>query len=236
MAEDAPRSKDSKGSQRSQAPAGRQPLPRKFVEGHQRQRVVAAVAEIAHERGVNELTATRIVRGARMSRNTFYELFGSKEECLRFAFQEAYEYLFGSVRRLSRTQGPWLERLNAALDAFFAAIVEDPVLAELCLVHSFGAAAQSEGVDYEAGVETMIEVIGDGRAAGKAAVGDAYCEPLPQVEEFLARAILSLAATRVRRGEAGRLPAQRGELVRLAATPFLGAEKAADIDVDVELA
>jgi AcrR family transcriptional regulator len=234
LAEDSPLSKDSRQSRLSQSAAGRQPLPRKFVENHQRQRVAIAIAEIAHERGVGELTATRIVRGARMSRNTFYELFGSKEESLRYAFQEAFEYLFGSVRRVNEVNGPWLDRLQASLDAFFAAIVEDPVLAELCLVHSFGAAVEAEGFDYEAGVGTMIDVMNGGREAGKAAATDGHTEPPPQVEEFLARSIVSLAATRVRKGEAERLPEHRDELVRLAATPFFGSEELVLLDPDPE--
>jgi AcrR family transcriptional regulator len=82
-------------------PAGRHGLGREFVEGHQRARLVAAVAAVAHELGITELTVVRITERARMSRKTFYEFFEGRKDCLRFACEEARGHLFDPVREVA---------------------------------------------------------------------------------------------------------------------------------------
>jgi AcrR family transcriptional regulator len=200
-------------------------LPREFVELHQRRRAAVALADLAHERGVAAVTTSAICQRARMSRTTFYALFATVSNCRRFAFAEAYERLFGAVAETTEG-GSWPQGLRAAVDSFFTAIVTEPLAAELCLVHSREAAAEAGGLGFEAAVEAMTEVIQGGREAGRAALGERYRDPPLQVEEFLAGAIVSLAALRVRQGEARLLPTHRAEMVQLAATPFLGAEQA----------
>ncbi len=159
-----------------------------------------------------------------MSRNKFYELFDGKGECLRYSFQVASDIPIGPVKAAGQGDEPWLERVHAAIEGFFAAIVAEPLLAELCLVHSLTAPVESEGHGFEAGVEAMTGALGGGRDAGLLARGERYSEPPPQAEELLARGIVSLASLRIRQGEAKELPALCDELVQLAATPFLGIE------------
>jgi AcrR family transcriptional regulator len=206
----------------------RQALPREFVETHQRQRVVVAIAELAHQRGGSgSLTAAQIISQARMSRNTFYELFGSKDNGVRFAFQASYEFLFEPVRAASKGSEPWLGRLCAALGAFLAAANAEPLLAELCLVHSLATLTDAEGCAYQSAVVTMSDLIAGGREAARAKLGTGRPIPPPEVEDFLARAIIALVALRIRQGALKELPGHRDELVRLVATPFFGNDEAA---------
>lgn len=99
-------------------------------------------------------------------------------------------------------------------------------MAELCLVHCFGKAEEAEGHDHQAGVEVMESLLGGAREAARAACGEAYREAPLLAEEYLARAIVSLAALGVRQGEAAALPGQRAEMVMLVLSAFFGAEEA----------
>jgi AcrR family transcriptional regulator len=218
------------------SPQRRRALPREFVEAHQRQRVVVAIAELAHEHGGSgALTAAQIIARARMSRNTFYELFGSKDNGVRFAFQASYEFLFEPVRVAGEGSEPWLGRLCGALDALLAGAVAEPLLAELCLIHSLAALTDGEGCAYQTAVVTMSELIGGGRGAAREELGGTHPTPPSEVEEFLARAIVSLVALRIRQGAVEELPGHRDELVRLVATPFFGNDEAARMSRNLKL-
>lgn len=205
---------------------GRRGLPRELIESYQRERLIAALTEVVHERGVGDLTAARIIERARMSRKTFYELFESKGACEEAGCEEAHKHLFDPVKAAAGAPWPWLDRVSEAVGAFLDAVVEDPLLAELCLVHSVAIPGGGESC-HRAGIEAMTDLIRGGREEGRRlAGGDAYQEPPPQTEEFVACAIVSVVAMRLKRGEVADLPGLRGELVRMAASPFLGVEEA----------
>jgi AcrR family transcriptional regulator len=183
-------------------------LPQKFVQDHQRRRLVSAIAKLAHEHGTVNVTTSRIVAASRMSRGTLYELFDSKDSCLSFALAQAYERIFEPVKAVSAAE-PWIDRVDAALSALFAAIEAEPLLAELCLVHSLGAPDDTSV--HQAAVETLIEAITPGPGADDLPLASRY------TEELLARGILWLAGERVRQGRTAELPNERGALVKLVA-------------------
>jgi AcrR family transcriptional regulator len=219
--------RDDAGTVSVLPPARREPLSRDFVEEHQRGRVIGAVALLAHEFGIEEVTVTRICRAARLGRANFYELLGSRSGGLRYAFAGAFERVFEPVRATARgPEQPWLARLSVGLELLFAAIVDKPLLTELCLVHSPGAAPESRTHDFEAGVEVVLGLLAGGREAGKTVCGEAYRDPGPLAEEYLARSIVSLAALRISQGKVARLPEHRDEMLLLAANAFFGPEEA----------
>ena len=52
-------------------------------------RILAAMAEVASERGAGAVTVAHVVARAGVSRRTFYDLFADREECFLAAFEEA---------------------------------------------------------------------------------------------------------------------------------------------------
>ena len=187
---------------------------------------MATIAELAHDGGFKAMSATEICRLAHMSRGTFYELFGTSFAARRYAFAAAYERIFGPVPGAAGESGSWLEGLNSAIGVLFTGIAAEPLLAELCLVHSASAPDEARGHDSQAGIETMAGLLCGGREAGREVCGELYHDPPALSEEYLARAIVSVTALRVGQGEAATLPAHREEMVMLAASSFLGAELA----------
>lgn len=216
--------------------AGQHPLPQGFINTHRRQRVVIAMAEVVHERGFAEATIARVIERAQMSRNTFYDIFDDRSESLRFCFAAAFEQTFGPAKAAGEVPGMWTTRVAASLDALFGAMIEQPLLAELCLVHSGSAGPDAEGLDSQAGLEILAGILAGGREAGRAALGDRYHDSPPGVDEFLAGSILTLATRLLREDKVEQLPSRRDELLSLIATPFFGVELAGELSDRLEAA
>ncbi|HET7443035.1 MAG TPA: TetR/AcrR family transcriptional regulator [Solirubrobacterales bacterium] len=199
-----------------------------MVDEYRRQRFLAALTEAAHEEGIPDVSAAKIVERTPMSRGTFYELFDSKDQCLQFCFEESFKLLFEPVWAASDSTAIWIERVRAGVGALFDGIAAEPLLAEFALVHSRGVGdvTLAAGHNYEAGVTAITRLLSGGRDAAREELGSDYNEPPPTAEEFLAQAILSLAVLQIKQGSAKALPSQRDEMVILAATPFFGLEGA----------
>jgi AcrR family transcriptional regulator len=63
----------------------------------QRARMVAALVEVARERGVSGVTVAHVVARSGVSRRTFYELFEDREDCFLAGFDLAVQ---GAARRV----------------------------------------------------------------------------------------------------------------------------------------
>jgi len=62
-------------------PRGRHGIDRDEIRAHQRARLIEATIECVAERGYPTTTVGHIVARARVSRETFYELYSDKEDC-----------------------------------------------------------------------------------------------------------------------------------------------------------
>jgi AcrR family transcriptional regulator len=196
-------------------------ISREFVERHQRERLLHAAAELAARTGVGGITTTRLLAGARMARNTFYDLFAGKDAFLEFAFAEAFAFVFDSVPAALGSPAPWPQRLDEAIAGIYGSAGADPPLAALCLVYS-SESPRSHGHDYQTGVDALAALIGEGREAGRRALAGRYRDPPANAEDFLAQGIASLAALRLRQGLGETLPAHTLEMAVLASVPFFG--------------
>jgi AcrR family transcriptional regulator len=197
---------------------GRRPpqLSRDFIARHTRQRAVDVAVALAVAQGVNRVTVTSICRQAGMSRKTFYDNFENTSACLDHGLGEAFEQTLGETRDAEPKQ-PWLASLDATIGSFYAATTAAPVLAEFCLVHAFGLPRRSAGRDFEAAVEIIAARLHGGRDAAREELGPNYRDPPPLTEDYLARAVVSLAALKLRQGAAAALAEHRDEMVMLVA-------------------
>jgi AcrR family transcriptional regulator len=204
-----------------------QPLDRDFplrvIREDERRRITKAVAESAREHGA-DLTASQVIAAAPMPRNRFYLLFRNKDDCVKLACEEAAKRILDPVKATLEVPRPWLDRMGGAVEAFLATAAEEPLLAELCLVHAIAIGGGDSC--HELATETLVATIRGGREAGREARGPAYRDPPPQIEELLAGGIIAVVALRLRRGEVAGLASLRGELVTLVVTPFFGLEEA----------
>lgn len=199
---------------------GRRQLSRDFITRHQRLRIIDALAAETAEKGYRSVTVADIVRRARIARNTFYENFGSKQDCflatLDYALEEAMRRIVDAASEVESWQG----RVRAGLGAFLGYVAEEPALARTCLVDSLSAGPESLA-RYEDGLQAFLPLFRLGRKVSPR--GD---ELPATLEEAVAGGIFWVVYERIVRGEAERVEELVPDLVEFALTPYVGAEAA----------
>ena len=202
---------------------GRQALPREFIAQHQRARIVAALAQETAEKGYRAVTVAHIVKRAGIARNTFYENFGSKEECFlaaqEFAMTAALERVVAAAGEIE--EWPW--RVHAGLTAFLIYVGEEPALARTCMVEALSAGDASVKY-YEESQQAFVSLFKLGRD-----VSPRGAELPETLEEALIGGVFWIIYQRLTGREPSRITELLPELIEFILTPYLGAEKASDI-------
>lgn len=207
-------------SDQSHQPAHRPKISREFIENHRRRRCVEAAAELLHEFGRPGLTSTNIVRLAGTARSSFYEVFTGVEDCLTYAIDLAQTELFASLERQGG-EGDWRAEVHEAIDGFYGAVTADPLLAELFLVHS-PASRTADGREAAwSGGERFAALLRRGRGEAEAR---GRPSPPALTDEYVSRAIVSLAARRVLGPRPSDLLAESGSMTSFAVRFYLGSE------------
>jgi AcrR family transcriptional regulator len=102
-----------------------------------RTRILAAVAEIACERGARALTVEQMVARSGVSHRAFNDLFAGSQQCLEAAFDDAVTLAQRRVlTAYEEPDGGWTERISAGLQALLEFLEGEPERAQLCVVHA----------------------------------------------------------------------------------------------------
>jgi AcrR family transcriptional regulator len=96
-------------------PPGSHGIPAEVVARNQRERLVAAMAEVCAESGYAGASATAVARAAGVSTVTFYEQFADKRECLLAAHRQLLGRLLDEVDRVREEAGGPGERPRALI-------------------------------------------------------------------------------------------------------------------------
>ena len=115
-------------------PRGSHGLDRDVVEASQRTRLLEAAGRAVAARGYAGATIDDFVRGAGVSKKTFYEHFADKEDCFLAAYEAAGEELFRRVLEAHRTSEDWMERTRAGIAAYLRWLAAEPALARVFLI------------------------------------------------------------------------------------------------------
>ncbi len=192
-------------------------LPREHVSEIQRMRILAALAEVASERGAGSVTVAHVVSRAGVSRRTFYDLFSDREECFLAAFEEAIGRVSALVLEAYGREGSWRERIRAGLWAALVWLDEEPATARLCVVEALAAGPlvlERRAVLLRALVAAVDEGRGD--------VPKRATQPPPLTAEGVVGAVLSVIHTRLLERGAKPLTGLLGELMSVIVLPYLG--------------
>jgi AcrR family transcriptional regulator len=117
----------------------RAPSVRQSVGQAQRLRILSALAELVSEHGRESVTVSGIVGHARVSRQAFYLLFQSREDCFEAALAEAVALGVERAAPAYRSQPSWLDGIRAGLLALLELFDEQPELANLCVLQVMAA-------------------------------------------------------------------------------------------------
>ncbi len=128
----------------------------------QRARMIAALVEVAGERGARGVTVANIVARSGVSRRTFYELFADRDDCFLAAFDQAVERAAQRVLPAYEAPGAWRERIRAGLRALLEFLEDEPGMGALCVVDALGAGPGAIGRRAQV-VNALIAAVHEGR-------------------------------------------------------------------------
>lgn len=184
------------GSAGRRLPRGSHGIPAEVVERNQRERLVAALAEVCAERGYARASVAEVAKRAGVSSLTFYKQFGGKQDCMLAAHRQLLGRLLEAVDRAiaEEEEAP---RGTAAIRVVLSLFSADAPSARLLTIEIL--ATGPEGIErHDAMVEAFAGRLGTSwlRAAGMLALvgklvvaGEA--ERLPELEDELVATVSS---------------------------------------------
>jgi AcrR family transcriptional regulator len=114
------------------------------VAASQRTRLLEAVGRAVAEKGYAAATIDDIVRGAGVSKKTFYEHFQDKLDCFLAAYETASDELYEHVRAAQdAVPADWLERTHAGIRAYLRWLAAEPALARVFLIEIAAAGPEA---------------------------------------------------------------------------------------------
>lgn len=200
-------------------PRGRHGLPRELVERSQRERLHAAVVQVTVANGYEATTVADILGEAGVGRESFYELFDDKLDCMLAAQKILVGDLEQRVREAYIPDGPWPERMRKALAATLDWFASDPEVARFTLVELSTVGPAFRPI-FKEEFARFIELIEEG-------IGEDGPDPeLAGATSLAVGATVARIYEEVMVGRAAELPRLLPDLTYDLLVPFVGEEVA----------
>lgn len=213
-------------------PTGAHGLDPEEVRRDQRERLQTALIELIAQRGYQAVRILDLTKLARVSRPTFYSLYADKEELFLAAYDEIAKRTASTIMAAYETQGSPGERLRRAMRAFAELAAAEPEAVSLMVLGAFGAGPRALERRNRT-LRALEQSIAASRST-TAPRGGAKTRKSPEGDltvKVILGGIREVTAARLRRGQAGALPALVDELAAWAesypAKPPAGLEPAA---------
>lgn len=114
-------------------------LAPKVVQGIQRERLLKAMVEVVARKGYAATTVRDLLAESKLSRRTYYDLYGDKEACYLDAFAEIAGQIEARVTAGMEQGVQARESVRLALEALVGFCVDEPKAACASLVESLAA-------------------------------------------------------------------------------------------------
>jgi AcrR family transcriptional regulator len=195
-------------------------LPREFIAGHKRRRMMDAIAELTAAQGYEATKIADIVRRAAVARKTLYDNFDGKEDLFLSAVDSAFIEMRVTVEEAcAGKNGSRGDGIVAGLEALLDYIAEHPAASRMCMVEAISATPSSARL-YDAAMRDFVELL------SRSAPADA---DLPEtIEESLVGGVAWILQLQIRRGETGQATELLPELSQFVLSPYLGVGKVVD--------
>jgi AcrR family transcriptional regulator len=193
-------------------PRGRHGIPPNLVVEHQRLRLIAAMAEALAEHGYAGVTTTHVSELAGVSSSTFYKHFGNLWDCLLAAYVATADRLCAGIEAEVENRDPEADPLATGIEAALVFLSAQPELGQL-----LGAPPPLEASAVVAARRILISKLA---AMLRRARNPSELDDQPTgLDERLIDASLAFLHSRIRAGEAARLPELGPELVAILDRP-----------------
>jgi AcrR family transcriptional regulator len=207
-------------------PRGAHGLDPGVVAASQRTRLLEAVGRAVAEKGYAAATIDDIVRGAGVSKKTFYEHFRDKLDCFLAAYEAASDELLTRLREAQSAPEGWLDRTRAGILAYLRWLAAEPALARVFLIEVAAAgpvAAERRERIRDRYADVLRELQDDARAEIQA------LPRLPaEVFHAVVAAVDELVVRRIRESGATALPELEPVLLYLQVALLAGPQAAAE--------
>jgi len=202
--------------------AARDVVGREQVSDIQRARMLAAMVEVASERGAASVTVADVVARSGVSRRTFYELFSDREDCFLAAFDDGIARVASEVipayeaaGRTQRAHG-WREKIRAGLCVLLEVLDYEPGIGRLVIVETLGAGPNALERRRHV-LAQIITAVDEGRREAKKGDG-----PSLLTAEGVVGGVLAVLHGRLLEKNPGRLIELTGPLMSMIVLPYLG--------------
>jgi AcrR family transcriptional regulator len=192
---------------------------------NQKERILAAVADVTSAASYAEMTVEDIIVTAGVSRRTFYEHFKNKEDAFLEAYDEATGRLLAALRWAIESQDTFVDRVRVAIELFLCVLSADPAFARMCIVEVLAAgpeAARRRALTLAAFAQMLednaMELLADQ-------------PPSALTAETVVGGLHDVIYTRILRGDVRVLPKLSADLVYAALLPYVGPTEAGDARV-----
>lgn len=169
-------------------------MPPDLVARNQRERLIAAMAEVCAERGYGAASVADVTRQAAVSTASFYKQFADKRECLLESFEELFGRLLEEIERACASEEEPTARVRAGIGTAVSLLAGDLPTARLLTVEVLAVGSEGVQRQHEA-IEKLAAML------QKAREPDSSPVPFPNAEWAAVTAMTALVARRVAEGE-----------------------------------
>jgi len=200
---------------------GSRPLreARAHVREVQRARMLISAGRVLAEHGYEQMSVSRVTRGAGVSRRTFYDVFEDREDCFLAVFDDALAR--ASERVLDAYRGAegrdWCEQVRAGLQALLGFFDEEPQPATVLVLSALRGGPRV----LERRAEVLARVSETIQRSGARAHKDRR-EPPPLSGEGVVGGVFAVLHTRLSSKHPGALQGLLNPLMATIVLPYQG--------------
>jgi AcrR family transcriptional regulator len=210
---------DGRDLRKWRLPRGRHGLPRELVVRSQRERLLAAVVRVTAAKGYEAMSVADILAEAGVGRESFYDLFDDKRDCILAAHTLLIDNLEATVKATYDEPGPWVDRVRNSVGAMLDWFAADPAAARVTIVE-LAAVGPVSRLRFQEVFDRFSKVLEDGRDEGEPG------PDRPHASELAIGAGLARVYEEVVRGRASELPHLLPGLTFEVLVPFIGEDAA----------
>jgi AcrR family transcriptional regulator/DNA-binding MarR family transcriptional regulator len=153
------------------------------------------MAEEVAMRGASSVTVARVIARAGVSRRLFYEQFADIEDCFLATFDWGVEQARLLAEDAYTAEKSWREGIRAGLGELLRFFDEQPLIAQLCVVHAAGGGPRVLERRSRV-IAELCEVVDRGGAVDSGSTRPAGAPP-PVVAEGVVGAVMAVLYTRM---------------------------------------
>lgn len=146
-------------------PPGPHGLPPELVERNQRERLIAAMAEVCAERGYAESSVAEVAKRAGVSTASFYRQFKDKRQCMLASFEELFGRLLVALEAGCGEGKDPGERARTGVGTAIAVLGADTPAARLLSIEIVAVGPEGVRAQHDA-IERLASVLRGAKAPG----------------------------------------------------------------------